>query len=172
MKTSSLMRFIAILACISIAGAAMGDAYQKKQSAASLSIEGTYKLVSRKLADGTMLNGQQVVGLMTFTKTYRNFNVCWKDSSGKYFSLSIASAYKLTGSQYTETPLMSVMDDQLSGKGTTTTMGGESKTAAVTSNGGRIEFKMPFDPVTAVFEGGKFIANNEGVFTDTWEKVK
>ena len=43
------------------------------------SIEGTCRLVSRTLPDGTVQRPPAVVGLQTYTKTYRNFNILSKD---------------------------------------------------------------------------------------------
>lgn len=145
---------------------------RKNQASKSPSIEGTYKLVSRKLADGKVLSGQEIVGLFTYTKTHRNFNIAWKDSSGKYWSHSAVSTYVLTSTHYTETPLVSITTDEIGGKGTTHALAGTPQTVPVKVDGGRIEFKMPFDPVTVVFAGDRFTGTNEGVFVDTWEKVK
>ena len=38
--------------------------------------------------------------------------------------------------------------------------------------GGRIQFKLPFDPPAVVFEGNKITATAEGRFVDVWEKVQ
>lgn len=146
---------------------------QKEESPKFPSIEGTYKLVSRKLSDGKVLTGPDIVALITFTKTHRNFNVAWKDSTGKHRSYSVVSTYKLTSTEYTETALLIISNiDETGDKGITYTMTGSTQTVPVKMEGGRIEFKMPFDPVTAVFEGDKFIGIREGVFVDTYEKVK
>ena len=69
-------------------------------SAQAPSIEGTYKLISRKLPDGTMLSPPDIMGLFTYTKTHRNFNVVRKDATGKFASLSLVSTYKLTATEY------------------------------------------------------------------------
>lgn len=162
-------------AALLIAGvASLGFAgeHEKKQSAESPSIEGTYKLVSRKLSDGKMLTGRDIIGLITFTKTHRNFNIGWKDSTGKYWSYSVVSTYRLTSTEYTETILLGITNDEIDGKGITYTMTGSPQTVPVNMDGGRIEFRMPFDPVSAVFDGDKFTATNEGMFVDSWEKVK
>ena len=172
MNAKSILFFAAIFLFVVPGGIGFAGESPKKQSAGANSLEGTYKLVSRKLPDGRMLTGEEVVGLLTFTKTYRNFNVAWKDASGKYFTYSLVSSYKLTPTEYTETILFSSMNDEIGGKGVTNVLNGQSQTVPVTRKGGRIEFKMPFDPVSAVFEGGKFIGTNEGVFVDTWEKLK
>ena len=39
------------------------------------SIEGTYRLVSRTLQDGTVVTPLHVMGLQTYTKSYRNFRL-------------------------------------------------------------------------------------------------
>ena len=138
----------------------------------SPSIEGTYQLVSRKLPDGTMLGGPDIVGLLTYTKTHRNFNLAWKDSTGQHRSYSVVSTYKLTTTEYMETVLLIISNIGISGEGITYTMTGSTQTVPVTMDGGRIEFKMPFDPVSAVFDGDSFIGIQEGVFVDTFQKVR
>ncbi len=66
------------------------------------SLEGTYKLVSRELPDGTKQFTPDVVGLITYTKEYCNFNVYWKDADGKQSSVSFVASYKLTDKEYSE----------------------------------------------------------------------
>lgn len=144
----------------------------KKKSAKSPSIEGTYKLVARKFSDGTVLNGQEVIGLYTYTKTHRNFNLAWKDSAGKLVSHSYVSTYTLTSKQYTEKILLNIMNDESNGKGTVHTLNGSPQSVPVKIVGDRIEFKMPFEPVTSVFEGDKINCTVEGGIVDIWEKVK
>ena len=46
------------------------------------SIEGTYRLVSRDLPDGTKQVPPAIDGLITFTRGYRNFN--FKDRSNSW----------------------------------------------------------------------------------------
>src|SRR5687768_9971310 len=54
--------------------------------AQSLSIEGTYRLVSRTLKDGTVLKPPEAIGLQTYTKEHRQFNIIGKDPEGKIIS--------------------------------------------------------------------------------------
>jgi hypothetical protein len=62
---------------------------QKKQMLQGMSIEGTYKLISRKLLDGKMQEPPDVIGLLPFTRSYRNFNVNGRDAKGKFFFISL-----------------------------------------------------------------------------------
>jgi hypothetical protein len=157
------------LLCVTLFLVASLSAQEAKKAP---SIEGTYKLVSRKLPDGKMLSAPDVMGLQTFTKTSRNFNVVWKDTAGKFFSYSVASTYTLTASDYTETILFSIMNDEIGGKPINYTLNGPTKTVPVKMRGSRIEFKMPFDPPAISFEGNSMTATAEGMFVDKWERVK
>jgi hypothetical protein len=135
------------------------------------SIEGTYRIVSRTLPDGTVKKAPDVMGLLTYTKTQRNFNIVYKDDKGKFFSYSLVSTYKFTATEYTETILFSILNDQIGGKDIVYDLAGKTQTAAVKVSGGRIEFKPPFDPPTMVIEGKKITATAPGMFVDVWEKV-
>ncbi len=134
-------------------------------------IEGTYRLVVRKLNDGTKIMAPDIMGLMSFTKTSRNFNVVYKDKEGKHFSYSLISTYKLTDKDYTETVIYSLMNDEAGGQGLTYQMEEQSATVPVNKVDGKLEIKMPFDPVTVTFNGDRFVAKGDQ-FTDYWEKIK
>lgn len=145
--------------------------------------EGTYKLISRKLPDGTIQVPPDIMGLMTYTKSHRNFNMMWKEPNGKIYALSLVSTYKFTPKEYTETLLFVVENDQISGAGTNYDLLSETRTTSVTMEDGRIQFKLPFDPPTVVFEGNTITATAQsGIFApsvpapegrvDVWEKVE
>jgi hypothetical protein len=134
-------------------------------------IEGTYQLVSRKLSDGTMQSPPDIMGLLTYTKSHRNFNIIWKDAKGKFFSYSLVSTYKLTSTEYSETILFSILNDQIGGKDMIYDLSRPTQTVPVKVEGGRLRFKLPFDPPSVVFEGSQMTATAEGRFVDAWEKV-
>ncbi len=138
-----------------------------------VTIEGTYRLVYRELPDGTKQGPPEVVGLLTFTKEYRNFNVHWKDAKGKSFSVSNIATYKLTDKEYSEKSLDFMVNDEMGGKGISYDPSSATGSSPVTIKEGRIEFQLPLhgEP-SLVFEGDKFKATRPGVFIDYWEKVK
>ncbi len=140
-------------------------------SAQAPSIEGTYKLISRKLPDGTMLSPPDIMGLFTYTKTHRNFNIVQKDATGKFRSFSVVSTYKLTATEYSETLLFSILNNQIGGKEIVYDLSGKTQSVPVKMGGGRIQFKPPFDPPSLVFEGNKITATLDGR-VDVWEKVQ
>jgi hypothetical protein len=141
------------------------------QASSAPSIDGTYKLSSRKLPDGTVLKPPDIMGLQTYTKSHRNFNVIWKDATGNFFSYSLVSTYKLTPTEYSETMLFSILNDQIGGKDIVYDLSGKTQSVPVKIDGGRLQFKLPFDPPAVVFEGDKMTATAEGRFIDVWEKV-
>jgi hypothetical protein len=147
------------------------------------SIAGTYKLVSRTLPDGTRQFPPDIMGLMMYTKDHRTVNIMWKEPDGKIYALALGSTYTLTPREYRETLLFVIENDQITGTGTNYDLMGGTRTAAVTVDGGRIQFKLPFDPPTVVFEGNSLTATvQSGMFAppvpapegraDVWEKVE
>jgi hypothetical protein len=137
------------------------------------SIEGTYQLISRQLADGTRLSPPASMGLKTYTKRHRTFHRVLKDATGKFFSSSNVSTYTLTATEYRETRLFSVLDDQIGGKDTVYNLSSETRSTPVTVEGGRIQFKDPFSTRVIVVEGKKMTATVADApnVVDTWEKV-
>jgi hypothetical protein len=154
---------IGLAALIVCAGQSAGEA---------LSIEGTYKLVSRDLPNGIKQSPPDVLGLMTFTKKYRNFNIYIKDASGKLFSISAITAYSLTEKEYSEKNIYYMVNDEGS-TGASYDLSGLTATSPVSIKDKRIEFQLPLhgEPVV-VFEGDKFTATRKGAFIDYWERVE
>jgi hypothetical protein len=164
-RTAVPMLLVLALGALSFAG-------EPSRPPASLapSIEGTYKLVSRQMPDGTMLRPPETIGLFTYTKTHRNFNILQKGATGQWASFSVVSIYTLSPTEYTETLLYSVRTDLASGKDPVYDLSGETRSAPVTMDGGRIAFKAPFEPPSFVFEGNRLTATRDGR-VDIWEKV-
>jgi hypothetical protein len=170
-RMSSL--FISLLAVIFLASQACAPSQTSGMPGAAPSIEGTYRLVSRELPDGTKQAPPVVLGLLTYTKQYRHFNVSWKDMQGKSFSVSYMATYKLTEKEYAEKSLWLMVNDEISGKGLSYDLSGPSGSAPVTVKDGRLEIPLPlYGEPFLVFEGDKFKATRPGVFIDYWEKVK
>jgi len=142
-------------------------------SAQAPSIEGTYQFVSRQLPDGTILRPPEIIGLCTFTKSHKNFNNVRKDATGKFTSNSHVYTYKLTATEFSETRLFSIVNDQIGGKEIVYNLSSETRSAPVTVEGGRIQFKDPFSRRSFVFEGNKWTSTAEdNANVDVWEKVQ
>jgi hypothetical protein len=135
------------------------------------SIEGTYQLLSRTLPDGTVLKPPEIMGLFTYTKRHRTVNIVRQDATGKVSSSANVSTYTLTATEYSETRLFSIVNDQIGGKDIVYTFASETRSAPVTVEGGRFQFKNPLGTRSLVFEGHKVTATAEGTM-DVWEKVE
>ncbi|CAN5173264.1 hypothetical protein BH18GEM1_BH18GEM1_14340 [soil metagenome] len=137
------------------------------------SIEGTYRLVSRGLPDGTRLVPPQLQGLLTYTEEYRNFNIYWTDTEGKRMSISSIATYSLTDDEYTETSIYYMVNDEIGGAGLSYDLSGQSGSSPITAEDGGIAFSLPlFDEPNVVYEDDGFTASREGVFVDHWEEVE
>jgi hypothetical protein len=137
------------------------------------SIEGTYQLVSRTLPNGTVLKPPDIMGLFTYTKTHRNFNWVLKDATGKFSSTSLVATYKLTATEYSETRLFSIVNDQIGGKDIVYDLSGQTRIVPVKMEGGRIEFKSPLGGRSIVIEGNKWTSSAENnANVEVWEKVE
>ena len=165
-RTTVPMLLVFMLGAVSFAGEP-----PRPPVSSAPSIEGTYRLVSRQFPDGTMLKPPDLIGLWTYTKTHRNFNIITKAATGKFRSYSVVSTYMLTPTEYTETLLYGLRTDQIEGKEPVYDHSGQTGRAPVTVEGGRIQFKPPFDHAAFVFEGNKLTATREGSI-DVWEKVE
>lgn len=135
-------------------------------------IVGTWMLMSRDLPDGTQQMPPAVSGLLSYTAKYRNFNVMWKDAAGKKVTISYAAEYKLTATEYSETPMVWVMTNEAGPERVSYTWPADKTRAQpVTMEDGQITFAVSGELPTLTFEGDKMTAVAEGQFTDHWQRV-
>jgi len=171
MKANVVLGAMSTLLVLTIGPLSFAGEQSRPQASSAPTIDGTYKLSSRKLPDGTVLKPPDIMGLLTYTKSHRNFNVIWKDATGKFFSYALVSTYTRTPTEYRETIFFSILHDQIGGKEISYDLSGPTRSVPVNVEGGRLQFKLPFDPPAVVFEGDKMTATAEGRFIDVWEKV-
>ena len=134
--------------------------------------DGTWRLVSRVLRDGKKLLPPEVMGIWTNVHGLRNLNVVWRTADGKVGSYSLMSTYKFGADEYTENLGFSLFNEPGNPKSPIITTTPESRTVPVKREGGRVAYKLPFDLPAIVIDGDKVIATMEGVFVDSWERVK
>jgi hypothetical protein len=130
------------------------------------SIEGTYRLVSRALPDGTVVKPPDVMGLQTYTKSYRNFKILSKDADGQFVSRSIVATYTLKPTEYIETTLFHIF---VRGQEIRREVSTPPQRSSVTVEAGRIQFRT--EQRVAVYEGNRFTATSPAS-VDVWEKVE
>jgi hypothetical protein len=163
---------LALGACAPTEDAATQETAAAQESAVP-SIEGTYRLVARELPDGTRIVPPDVVGLLTYTKQYRNFNIMWQDADGNRLSISYIARYSLTDTDYSEESVYRMVNDEISGAGITYDLSGTSGSSPVTITDGRVELTLPlYGEPNVAFDGQGVTAWSEGEFMDYWERVE
>ena len=171
MKT--LYAFLATLALASSCAmllAGMGFGFGASNASTSgPKIEGTYMLEYRETSDGKKIVAPEIVGMLSFSKNVRNFNVYWM-SGGKPSSISMVAKYTLSDKEYTEDCMYYAQN--MDGKGiayeTTATHG----VSPVTMKDGAIGFTPALhgEPMLSITKSG-MTATRTGVFTDHWKKM-
>jgi hypothetical protein len=171
MKTTHA--FVATLA-LAIGGALLcaGMGFGFGASNASKSgpnIEGTYILEYRETSDGKKIVAPEIVGMLSYSKTMRNFNF-YEMSGGKSSSISMVAKYTLSDKEYTEDCMY--YSENLDGKGITYSTAAMHGVSPVTMKDGAIVFTPALhgEPMLAISKSG-LIATKTGVFTDHWKKL-
>ncbi|MGH7572826.1 MAG: hypothetical protein ACREMK_13435 [Gemmatimonadota bacterium] len=135
-------------------------------------IEGTYRLVSRDLPDGTTVSPPDIQGLLNYEDGYRNFNVYWTDAEGNATSISVIAEYELTADTYTETNVFTLVNDEIEGAGVSYDLSSTSGSAPVTAGEGTLSFTLPLrDEPAVVFTDDSLTATREGEFVDHWVEI-
>lgn len=133
--------------------------------------DGTWRLVMRKLPNGTELTPPTVYGMSTTKNGVNHLIVFWPTPDGKSASLSSISKWEWSGTDVAATPLLLIFDDG-SGKLPVYAVGGDTKRSPLRKDGARVSYQHPIDPPFIVREGDKMSATLEGEFVDYWEKMK
>jgi hypothetical protein len=130
-------------------------------------IDGTWRLVMRKLPDGTVQTPPAVHGMFSIKNGLNHIIVFAPTPSGKPGCLSEISKWEWSESEVAVTPILTVFDDG-SGKPPVYATGGETKRTPVSREGNRVSYQHPIDPPFVVWEGDKLTATLKGVFVDYW----
>jgi len=140
--------------------------------AQDVSIEGTYVLESRVLADGSVVKPPAIIGLYNIEAGYVNFNLAQSAPDGKVHSMSLVGVYTFTPAQFTQEIIYFSVNDEM-GIGAQYDFENKSGSSPVTVKDGVIEFVFPpHDKVKGRFEGKKFTATRvDGAYIDNWKKV-
>ncbi|MEE8278970.1 MAG: hypothetical protein V3R89_09670, partial [Thermoanaerobaculia bacterium] len=91
---------------------------------------------------------------------------------GKHVSISYVAEYELMTTEYRETPIYWMMNDEIEGTGVSYEWPADkSASSPVTIEDGRITIAVRGEPPVLVFEGDRITATTEGQFVDHWERV-
>ena len=132
---------------------------------------GSYTLAKRVTKDGKTLEGPEILGFMTFTKTYRTVIMKWSGSSESPTSIAFIAAYTLSGQKYCEREIYGVEGNLRAPGVAYDTLPTEPACTAAISDASGLSFDVPNEPLR--FRVGRDgIISTTARWTDYWERVK
>lgn len=132
---------------------------------------GSYKLVKRVTKDGKTLEGPEILGFMTFTRTHRTVIMKWNGGSESPTSIALIATYTLSGEKYCETEIYGVEGNLRAPGVAYDTLPAEPTCTAAISDASGLSFDVPNEKL-------RFRVGRDGIisttprWTDHWERVK
>jgi len=140
-------------------------------SANTPSIDGTYELIERVMADGTVRRPPEIVALYTMADGQFSLNLFVKNGDGTIASESTVGRYTFSAGKYCEWITYTIRNN-LDKPGVTNEIPAVSDhCTAVTAKEGRFNFSPPGEGVEVSFGADGFTARIGGEFVDHWKKV-
>jgi hypothetical protein len=136
------------------------------------SIDGTYELSERVMANGTVVRPPTIVALYTVTDGRFSLNLFVKNADGSIASESSFGRYTFSADKYCEWIVYTIRNN-LDKPGVTN----EAPMVAdhctpVSSKDGRFSFSPPGEGVEVSFGAEGFTAKIGGEFVDHWRKIR
>jgi hypothetical protein len=136
------------------------------------SIDGTYELTKRVMADGTVLTPPAISALYTLRRGRFHLNLFFRNSDGTIASESTNGRYTFSPAKYCEWIDYTIRNN-LDKPGVSTEVPAlEDHCARVISKNGRFEFSPPGEGVAASFGTDGFTAKFGSEFVDHWRKLE
>jgi len=136
------------------------------------SIDGTYELTERVMANGTILRPPAIVALYTMVDGRFSLNLFVKNADGTIASESSVGRYTFSADKYCEWIEYTTRKD-LDKPGVTNEVPAlTDHCAPVTSKDGRFNFLPPGEGVEVSFGAEGFTAKIGGEFVDHWKKIR
>ena len=136
------------------------------------SIEGTYELTERVMADGKVLRPPSVVALYTMANGQFSLNLFVKSRDGMVASESTVGRYTFSAEKYCEWIVYTIRNN-LDKPGVTNEAPAVSDHCTrVTLKDGRFNFSPPGEGVEVSFGPEDFTAKIGGEFVDHWRKIR
>nr|AAK01328.1 unknown [uncultured bacterium HB1-38] len=139
---------------------------------ASPSIDGTYELTTRVMADGTVVKPPTVVALYSLVNGQFNLNLLVKNHDGTIGSESTIGRYTFSKEKYCEWIVYTTRNNLDKPGVTNEAPEVNDHCAPVTSKGRQFNFAPPGEGVTVSFGPGGFTATISNEFVDHWNKIQ
>jgi hypothetical protein len=142
------------------------------QSTSTKSIDGTYELTERVMANGTVLKPPSVSALYTLINGRFNFNLFVKNADGTIASESTIGRYTFSKDKYCEWIDFTTRKDLDKPGVTNEPPEVKDHCTAVTLKKGRFDFAPPGEGVTVSFGPEGFTAKIADEFVDHWRRIR
>src|SRR5438093_12768318 len=136
------------------------------------SIDGTYELTERVMADGTVLRPPSVVAVYTLAHGRFNLNLFVKNRDGTIASESTIGRYTFSANKYCEWIVYTIRNNLDKPGVTNEAPAVTNHCTPVTSKNGRFHFLPPGEGVEVSFGAEDFTARIGGEFVDHWRKIR
>jgi len=136
------------------------------------SIDGTYELTERVMADGTVRRPPEVVALYTMIDGRFSLNLFVKNGDGTVASESTVGRYTFSADKYCEWIVYTTRNNLYKPGVTNEAPAVTDHCAPVTSKDGRFNFSPPGEGVEVSFGAEGFTAKIGGEFVDHWRKIR
>jgi hypothetical protein len=137
-----------------------------------LSIDGTYELTERVMADGTVLRPPSVVALYTMAAGQFSLNLFVKNRDGTVASESTVGRYTFSADKYCEWIVYTIRNNLDKPGVTNEAPPVTDHCTPVISKDGRFNFSPPGEGVDVSFGQEGFTAKIGGEFVDHWKKIR
>ncbi len=138
----------------------------------ALSIDGTYELTERVMANGTVLRPPSIVALYTMADGRFSLNLFVKNADGTTASESSVGRYTFSADKYCEWIVYTIRNNLDKPGVTNEAPAVTDHCAPVTAKDGRFSFSPPGEGVEVSFGAEGFIAKIGGEFVDHWRKIR
>ena len=141
-------------------------------SAKPPSIDGTYRLTERVMADGTARRPPEIVALYTMADGQFSLNLFVKNNDGTIASESTVGHYTFSADKYCEWIIYTIRNNLDKPGVTKEAPAVTDHCVAVATKDGRFNFSPPGEGVEVSFGADGFTAKIGGEFVDHWTKVR
>jgi hypothetical protein len=135
-------------------------------------IDGTYELTARVMANGTVLRPPSIVALYTMADGRFSLNLFVKNADGSITSESSVGRYTFSADKYSEWIVYTIRNNLDKPGVTNEAPMVTDHCARVTSKDGRCNFLPPGEGVEVSFGAEGFTAKIGGEFVDHWRKIR
>jgi hypothetical protein len=136
------------------------------------SIDGTYELSERVMANGTVLRPPSVVALYTMADGRFSLNLFVKNADGTMASESSVGRYTFSADKYCEWIVYTIRNNLDKPGVTNEAPPVADQCTPVTSKDGRFNFSPPGEGVEVSFGTDGFTAKIGDEFVDHWRKIR